>query len=183
MKPFHTWIIVLLLVAPHALHAQSSEPLTAEDSAALRVLTAQVMLETFKPPFPRDGRIWFGGGIHFRRDSVTDARFLLSDAEWSLLVESYPGARRAVPTDTVFMCRPGVKLRMPGSGCPILDGGIVIELAPLIAHGDSVQTGGYLVQSSTSDGRDISWAQGFHMILERAQRGWRLRAIRSRSVT
>jgi hypothetical protein len=173
---------VLAGVAPQALGSQAAN-LPPAESASLRVATVTILLDSLVHDVPKQGRIWIGGGVHFSYEAKGVDRYIVSDTEWQAISQVYSGARRAAVTDTVFLCPDGVKLQMPGSGCPIREGGIVIDLQPLQIDGDTVMTGGYLIRSYDGGERTDTWALSARLVFERFQQNWRLRAIRSRGVT
>jgi hypothetical protein len=171
-----------LTLCPAALTAQAVTSSTEADSVQLRILTVQVLLDTLAPVVSGSDRIWLGSGALFR-GAASAARYAISDAEAAAIAGAFRGARRAGPRDELFLCPEGVELRLPGSPCPIREGGVVVELGPLRFDGDSVLTTGWIVRSSTPRGNLITWAEILSLVFERSCSGWRLRAIRSRAIT
>jgi hypothetical protein len=167
----------------YELNAQDTVMLTSADSAQIRVATLRILIDSLAESPESPGRIWISGSHQLRRDTASARQFALSDTQWAAISQAFPTARHVVPTDSLFLCPAGVELRMPGSGCPIKEDGIVVELAPLRVDADSVTSSGLLVQSSTSYGRLVTWAQGMWLVFERVQGRWRVRAIRGRFIT
>jgi hypothetical protein len=139
-----------------------------------------VLLDSLAPAVSRTDRIWLG--VRFRGTAAA-ALYHITDAEAAAIADAYPGSRRAAPGDTIYLCPPGVELRLPGTACPIRDDGVVMELGPLRFDGDSVATSGWLIRSSTRGGSLVTWAEVLSLVFERHCRGWRLRGIRVRAVT
>jgi hypothetical protein len=107
---------------------------------------------------------------------------LSQDAERAIQ-RIFPTARYSENLDSLVLCPAGVQLRMPGSGCPIRDDGVIIQLWSLRVYGDSLSVYGVLIQSSPGRTRTASWAQGTSLAFVRTGRLWKLVKASGRWIT
>ena len=153
-------------------------PLTANDSARLRVAVLTVLLDSVGTVNQRSGRIWVrysGAGEAHNRASVP------SPSEMATITSVFPTARVVTYSDTVFMCPPGVQVDMPGRGCPIRESGVIVELFDLRVKGDSLWTTGSLIQSNASG--TATWANMVGLLFIRVRGAWQFARTTSRFIT
>jgi hypothetical protein len=160
-----------------------SDSLTRGDTTALRIATIGVLLDSLAGPNDGDGRIWISRTGDLRSQPGAASAYALSDSEWMRIAAHYSSAKLIEHGDSALMCPPGVQLRMPESGCPIREGGIILGLGPVQLYGDSAASAGWILRSTSSQQRTLSWIQGMVLIFEPLSTGWRLRHVRTRSTT
>lgn len=169
-------VFALESVAGAGSIAGQAPQLTTEDSARIRLAVVQAIVDTVgrhQPP----ARIWILPSIE--RDSVSgqNRRIALTASEWKAIADEYPHAKQIEQLDSVFDCPPGVRVQMPGTGCPILDGGIIIQVGRMQVFGDSLRASAVLIQSSQGARRVATWAQGLWVVFRYAGGFWRRHAL------
>lgn len=183
MRLMRLAVVVPLVLGSFApLHAQDTTAPTASDSVQLYVATLRILIDSLAPQTSSDRPIWIRLRA-FSRDSAPEHPLQPSATQWGEISRAFPTARRAGPPDSLFLCPPGVELRLPGQGCPIRGDGIVTSLRLGRVAGDSVVMVGDVVQSSTSAAGISTWAEVLYLVFERVGRTWRLRAVRGRFIT
>lgn len=176
-------VAVLIVAAPAAARAQYP-PMTASDSALLHVTSIRILFDRLASGITAEHPIWLR--LHVQRpDTGSGSPLQPSETQWREISHALPSARLAGARDTLFECPPGVRVSMPGTGCPIRENGIIVEVDRPVVDGDSATMWVWLIESGASDGRTLTWAQGLALVLERAGDGrtWRLRAVRARFIT
>lgn len=183
MSPLRLLLSALLVICINPqLHGQASIVLTAEDSAHVIVVTLQVLTDSLGTPSTSERPIWLNVR-HIPHGSSGQRRPLtLSERQWAEIRATFPTARPVPPGESPFLCPPGVEMSLPGRGCPIQDGGTVIELGLVSVEPDSATTFGMVMSASAPD-RPVTFAQGIAMVLERIERSWRLRRATGRAIT
>jgi hypothetical protein len=128
------------------LHAQ--EALSPRDSADVRVQALQVLLDTIGISKNANQRMWIRPMR--QRTGATDTVIEHSPVLRSALETAFPGVRFVTDTTTLFLCPPGVVVRMPGQSCPIREDGIIVNFGRLTVRGDSLQASVWLINSGGS---------------------------------
>lgn len=159
---------------PRPVHAQDPLVLTAHDSAQVLTTTLAVPPDSLAGPDASARTIWLSVRP-FPHDSAQPRTLTLSDNQFAAINESFPGARPVQPTVSPFMCPPGVELRLPGTACPIRDGGIAVEIGIMRIESESVTTFGVVIRGTPNHDSPASFARGLGMLLERSGDVWRLR--------
>lgn len=176
-------VLITLSGIPESMSAQELEPsdLSPDDSIAIFTAVIQRTLTELGPESAEyDRRIWIPAALVERTAPGPDGQYpRVSESIRRGLGESFPGVRfvedYARVFDLVFECPEGVEVRMPGRGCPVQDGGVVVMLGA-ISPGEAgrLWTHCSLAQSAPSSRRPgvtNSWAQGFRLDLVRSEDG------------
>lgn len=175
-------ILVLSTGLQQEAGGQTLRQLAAADSVALRMAVLQIMLDSLGPD-QEPGRIWIQPRANGHAATNQTRSMGLTANEWNAISERFPAARLADASDTLFLCPPGVRVMMPGTGCPIRDQGIIVSFSPLRLMGDSVRAGGSLIQSAVGSQGSFTWMQFIQAVFEHRQGEWRFRGIRDRGIT
>lgn len=164
LLPFLLAAAVLAVLPPGA-----RGQITPQDSAAIWARTleslageASVVLSSAKPLWVRGVRVAYEG------EMVLEP---LSPAVWSAFLEHFPNAVQVPADEVLFECPPGHEVRVPGSGCPIRDGGKVAVLMPITPEGTDGASAGASVTSSNPSG-DRSHRVGMGIELRRTGASW-----------
>jgi hypothetical protein len=162
-----------------ALAGQAALQLTTADSARIRLAVVKAIVDTVsrrRPP----ARIWIESPTEREVASGETRGVVLTGGEWAAIASEYPQARRIERFGRVFDCPEGVTVRMPGSGCPILEGGIIIVPGSMQLLGDSLRAGAVLIQSSqrAQSFRFSTSAQGLTVVFRYVEGVWQTHALR-----
>jgi hypothetical protein len=163
--------------------SQDRASLTQADSIQAWSAALRVLIDSLGPRRSDPYRIWLHADRE-RAGTSSGVRFvpLSQDAEREIQ-RSFPTARYSEKFDSLVLCSAGVQLRLPGSGCPIRDDGVIIQLWSLRVHFDSLSVHGVLIQSSPGRTRTVSWAQGISLVFVRAGGLWKLVKASGRWIT
>jgi hypothetical protein len=161
---------LLLVPAVLAVTAPAARgQITPQDSAAIWARTleslggeASLVLSNARPLWVRGVR------VAYEDQMVLEP---LSPAVWSAFLEQFPNAVQVPADEVLFECPPGREVRMPGSGCPIRDGGRVAVLLPITPEGTDGASAAASVTSSNPSG-DRSRRVGIGIELRRTGAGW-----------
>jgi len=141
--------------------------LSTEDIAEIGVVLLVTALEHYGTPGADSTRIWLEIVERGASEASAPPGTMLA-----ALTASYPGVRGLERTDYAYLCPPGVHVLMPGQGCPIRDGGIIVTLGVMEPQADgTVSTTVGVTQTDTQSG--ATWNEGFEVILNRNEAtGW-----------
>lgn len=155
----------VLAVLPPAARGQ----ITPQDSAAIWAQTLRSLANEANVGLPHAKPLWVQGVR--AADEGEMVLGPLSPAVWSALLEHFPNAVQVPADEVLFECPPGREVRVPGSGCPIRDGGKVAVLMPITPEGTDGASAGASVTSSNPSG-DRSHRVGMSIELRRTGAGW-----------
>lgn len=182
-----TLVSIGLLVGTSPAAPQNTPEAPAAVPAAelleLRVKTFEVLLDSLAGGLPPTVRIWLVSDPE--RDPVTGevTRTSHSPAEVQAIQSRFPSVRLPDDPDRLFLCPPGAEVRMPGSGCPILEDGVIVRLSSVRVSGARAEVTGVLMRSGRSEWGVYSWAEGATIEFERAASGWTFSRFTSRWIT
>jgi hypothetical protein len=155
--------------------------LSFADSVDIRSAQIKSLLEDQRLDDSLSVRIWLRPWrpVIWEGDSPPPAPFVLTNREATSLLERFRGIVRTEEFNELFACDPDFPLRLPGSGCPIRDSGVVIALGPMTV-GDSVSTSGQIYRTvlrptPTARGGRFSTGMAFcTMVLRKTAAGWQV---------
>jgi hypothetical protein len=171
---FFLLILTASLSAP--VQAQAVPTLTGGDSVSIRVASLRALFQLLRIDATSLARIWIVTHEGVGYGPMRVGQVPLTEREHAAIRSAYPGARTAIAMDSVIQCPPGVELMMPIRGCPIRDDGIVVRFIPFNVDGDTIRTGGEVIQSRPGGYPTHSWAAGMSLLFVRVGRDWILRA-------
>ena len=150
--------------------AQLPVHLTGADSAQLRVAALRVVFDSLQSPWTESTRLWVRLPNQYDSEAKQWREFAFTALEWATISGAFPNAVRFSREDQPpFLC-PSVLI--PGRGCPIKDGGIIVTFGQITLGADgTVLTIGGLIQSSGN----ATWRQSLGMRFVRSDLGiWQL---------
>jgi len=176
--------VLLTASARDRTFAQINRPLTADDSVQVHLAVLRALFDSLRVDTSRTARIWVLPTAHWDSVTRTSTDVALSDRELAAIEAVYPRARGAPAYDSVFVCAPGVRARMPGRGCPIRDDGIVVRFRTIRVSGDTARMAAGVIRSESGASGVYTWQEGFDWIVLVYTRGtWDLRAMLARWIT
>jgi len=121
-------------------------------------------------------RIWL------RIDTTAESadRLRMAPHTANAIVASDGRVRIAPLTQELFRCPAGKVVRMPSSGCPILESGVIVTISQPRVAGDSLIIDGEIIQSSA---RPTTWAVGVGLIFRWVSGAWKYERELYRSQT
>ncbi len=174
MKIRRLWLILGIGLFPRFAAAQEPPILSPEDTAAVWAAAFDTLREESSPTFDADVLLWVRTAPYW---DLTASNSPPSDRVWSGLLQRFPQAEYAEPAEDLIDCPPGVKLKMPGNGCPIRGGGRIIQFKTISsASSEDVRVRVYMVHSAA----DARWTQWFGMEVKvgwQSGSGWAAREI------
>jgi len=155
-------LVVAVLVAPRCALAQIV--LTPADTARVWTVSLEKHIST-AIHLKATGRIWLRGWTE------RGVRHALSDGVVAGLRSTFPLAQQTDLERGLYECPPGRELRMPGSGCPIRERGIIVTFHDLeIVDAERVKTSVSVIRS-TSNGASTSM-RTLGLLLRRDSEDW-----------
>ncbi len=157
----------------HVLRPSIAAQTTEGDSAALRLSVIEIVLDSLASERVHTSRLWIRAYLSVDPGTRRLQRVPPTAEQLATIRSRFPTAAVPASHDGLFLCPPGVRVRMPGVGCPILEDGLIVEVGPLEIDADSAHASGSVIQSSTRNGRTSTWAQGVRLLFRRSMSGWK----------
>ncbi|MGH7505420.1 MAG: hypothetical protein ACRELX_07200 [Longimicrobiales bacterium] len=164
------WAMALALANTTVAAAQAAVEPSAEP-AQVWLTTVRFVLDSLGP-VDESVRIWVQPARP--RETTGDTVTAVTSPEVRPELErAFPNARVTPASDVLFLCPPGVQVRMPGRGCPIRENGVIVRLGPVSVQGDTLHIMVALIRSSSRDSRVFySWAKGTALVFVRSRGSW-----------
>lgn len=166
-----------------ATAAQEPTALTAEESAEIRVTAIRVLLRELRVETTSTSVLWIVSDEGRRVGPGGADAAELTEGEHSAIRAAFPTARPADTIESLFQCPPGVRVRMPGQGCPIRDAGVIVRLGSIEIERDTLRTSGELIQTAPGSRGPSTWASGLSLVFVRTAEGWVFRETRYHWIT
>ena len=166
-------VIIALAILPAGSVAQVAPSISREDSVRL---AAELFRRTLQ-----DTNVDSSQLIWLRADTVagSTSRLKLTPQQVAAVMRLHPRIRLVPPSESLFLCPPGRVVRMPGSGCPIRDDGVIVSLFDFRVAGDSLIAGGDVIKSRGSS----TWAEGIAYGFRWLNGAWTFVRLLDRSIT
>ena len=166
-------ICLALVILPQNSWAQVAPRVTRDDSVRL---AAELFQRTL-----RDTNVDSTQLIWLRADTAagSTSRLRLTPQQAAAVMRLHPRIRLVSPAENLFLCPPGRVVRMPGSGCPIREDGVIVSLFDFRVAGDSLIAGGDVIKSRG----DSTWAEGMAYVFRWAKGAWTFVRLLDRSIT
>jgi hypothetical protein len=170
-----TTALAAAALTPQAAHAQV-RAVTPADSINL-------VLEAYSVLLDNTGTRAITGPIWLESDTAADSmsRFHLSSKQAKSILESDPRVRLVSEREDLYLCPPGREVRMPVSGCPIRESGVIVTLQTWQRDATTLIIIGSVVKSGTS-GRH-TWAEILGVAFRWDDAGWKYSGIEFRGET
>jgi hypothetical protein len=163
-----------------SLPARGQSILTHADSASITLEQLKFLLA--REASTAVSRIWIRTSepLAIRREG-SPPLVPMAPAVAEALRAAFPEARFTPDSnEQLFLCPAGVRVVMPGSGCPIKDDGVIVVLSPIRLVGDSVAARGTIIRSSGGSepsrigGSVSTWAVSCDLYFLRENASWKV---------
>ena len=158
-----TFLAALICVRSSAADVQR---LSAADSVEIRTAAILATIDTLRAA-ESSTPIW----IRVADDTIglrSSTKRIESDVR-----RRFPRARIAPSQSELYQCPPGVELRMPGTSCPILENGIVVDVGTIRIIRNQPCLSVAVIRTQAH----MTWAEGLVIYFARGKRGWKIKSV------